>query len=255
MTQKPKIDEVHYTVTGTGPAILLLAGLGLPSNIFDELIAQLNSEFTCVAVDVPGSGRSPLPHGDPTIASMAEVVARTVINSSISPGAVLGHSMGGFIAMQLAANHPELVERLVLLSSAAKGGHLGFPFATKGTAIDIVRNNLEVCTASGFSDNNRTLFDAISKRTVASLGPAKGFVGQRNAASLFDFTSSLGQINCPVLVMHGAQDAAIKADEAELMATKLPDSRFVLLENTGHMPQIECAPLTADHIRTFLAEP
>jgi pimeloyl-ACP methyl ester carboxylesterase len=129
---------LHYTISGSGPALLLLHGFPENSSIWEGVIPALSRSFTVVAPDMPGSGLTPLTHGS-SIADMAEAVADIIRHLGTGPAVVAGHSMGGYIAFQLAATHPGLLAGLAAIHS--------FPLAdddekktNRRKAINIIRN-------------------------------------------------------------------------------------------------------------------
>ena len=103
------------------PIALLIHGWSSSWFTWTPLLPILSTRYSCMAVDLPGYGRSPAPQHPPTITGYADLMARLIEDVSDRPVVVLGHSMGGQISITLALRHPELVERLVLLNPVISG--------------------------------------------------------------------------------------------------------------------------------------
>lgn len=104
--------------TGNGPALVLLHALGVSGACWDS-VTPLLSDFTVITTDLPGHGSAPLPDGPLTVASIADSVAMSLRAAGIVRAHVAGMSLGGLVAQQLAAAHPDLVDRLVLIDTVA----------------------------------------------------------------------------------------------------------------------------------------
>src|SRR5438067_1641767 len=119
------IDEqpVHVKEEGpaNGPIAILVHGWSSSSFTWAPIIPALNRRYRCIAVDLPGFGRSPAPAAPPTIAGYADLIAQIIERFSDRPVLVLGHSMGGQIAATLSLRHPMLIDRMVLLNPALSG--------------------------------------------------------------------------------------------------------------------------------------
>lgn len=111
---------LYYEVHGDGPPLVLILGLGADIGVFQPLVRDLAAHHRVLAFDNRGAGRSGKPHEPYTVPMMADDTAGLVRAVGMAGAAVLGISLGGRIAMELAVRHPELVGRLVLVSTAAR---------------------------------------------------------------------------------------------------------------------------------------
>ena len=115
--------ELHYTCIGTGADVLLVHGWASSGRMWLELMRTLGHQYRFWAVDLCGFGESSLPDGDCTLDM--EMHTATLVQfcraHDIHPHAIIGHSMGGLLALKLAAEHPDLAERLVLMSPVVTG--------------------------------------------------------------------------------------------------------------------------------------
>lgn len=115
----PTPVDLAWTETGLGDPVLLIMGLNAPGSAWQPHVDQWSQSFRCLAVDNRGAGASPAPPGPYTTAAMAEDHIRLIENLSLGRCRVVGISMGGAIAQELALRRPDLVERLVLVATWA----------------------------------------------------------------------------------------------------------------------------------------
>ncbi|MDO4918893.1 alpha/beta fold hydrolase [Kocuria sp.] len=114
-------DGIHYRVTGSGAPVLLVHGIGRTLADWDAQHELLSGSFRVVSVDLPGFGGSERPSGAMTLENLAARLAEFVRAQDIAPVHLVGNSLGGAVAMQLTADHPDLVRSLLLVDSAGFG--------------------------------------------------------------------------------------------------------------------------------------
>ncbi|MBD0323349.1 MAG: alpha/beta hydrolase, partial [Aldersonia sp.] len=105
-----------YRIAGDGPALLLIHGIGDSSAVWADLIPHLARRYTVIAPDLLGHGHSDKPRGDYCVAAYANGMRDLLAVLGIERATIIGHSLGGAVAMQMAYQFPQLVERLVLVS-------------------------------------------------------------------------------------------------------------------------------------------
>jgi pimeloyl-ACP methyl ester carboxylesterase len=211
-----------------------------------------------IAVDLPGFGRSPMPAEPISVSGYARTLDALLDQLGVSAAAVVGNSMGGFIAAELAINFPQRVERLVLVSAAGLSTY-NHPQATR--ALPRLRRSERIIAAyAGWVASHS---DTVAKRPGlrnATLGfvtrhpsqlPAAlaaeqlrgagkpGFIQALQANLDYDFRDRLAEIVCPTLIVWGDRDRIITARDADLFAELIPGSRKVVYEDTGHMAMLE----------------
>jgi pimeloyl-ACP methyl ester carboxylesterase len=211
-----------------------------------------------IAVDLPGFGHSPMPRETISISGYARTLDALLDSLGIDAAAVVGNSMGGFVAAELAINFPRRVERLVLVSAA---GISTYNDRTGTRALSGLRRAERVISA--YAGWVAAHSDAVARRPGlrnAALGfvashpsrlPAAlaaeqirgagkpGFV-QALAANLdYDFRDRLAEIACPTLIVWGDKDRVITARDADRFAELIPGSRKVVFEDTGHIAMLE----------------
>ncbi len=253
---------INHEVRGNGPPLIFLAGLGLDLTVWNPLAALLKDRFTCLLVDNRGSGKSDAPTGPYTIEEMAADTIGLARSLHVDRFAVVGHSMGGLVALQLAADFPEAISGLLLLSTA-RGGRsdaLGStPDAiaamgrTRGPVEEIVRETLAVCVSEDFYSNRADDFETLVAERIERRATGRGIAGQRAACGRFDFGSRLNEISCPCTVVHGSEDRVASPDKGEQLARGIRGARLVVLPGVGHIPQWEATERLAEIIGDFLA--
>jgi 3-oxoadipate enol-lactonase len=248
--------SIHYEVRGEGPRLLMIPGLGLDLNALDPLVVHLERRFKCVGVDNRGAGRSDAPRGPYTIPELAADAAAVLEASCDGPAYILGHSMGGFTAIELALAFPRLVNGLLLVATAPSGdpSTLGqsdgvrAAFARRhGPPEEIARGNLAACLTPEFLRDRPDDFERFIAERLERGGAGHGLAGQRAAAEAFDAGARLGGIRAAAVVVHGDADRVVCPERGRELARLIPGAAFHLLPGVGHMPFWE-APATLAEI-------
>jgi pimeloyl-ACP methyl ester carboxylesterase len=238
-----------------------------------EQLPVLAREHRVIAVDLPGFGHSPMPAEPISIAVYARLLDRLLGQLGIDAAAVVGNSMGGFIAAELAIAFPQRVERLVLVSAAgiSTTGHAGTL-----RAVPALRRLETVLAATGAwvaskSDTvarRARLRDALLNVVVRHPGrlPAAlaaeqirgagkpGFIQALQAVLDYDVRERLPEIACPTLIVWGDRDRLIPVRDADVFAELIPDSHRVIFEDTGHMAMLERPAAFNALLEDFLGE-
>jgi pimeloyl-ACP methyl ester carboxylesterase len=238
-----------------------------------EQLPELAREHRVVAVDLPGFGHSPMPPWRISISAYARLLDGLLEALKIDAAAVVGNSMGGFIAAELAIAFPRRVERLVLVSAAGLSTH-AHPGSMR--AVPVLRRLERIVMASGAwaaskSDavaRRRRLRDAalaVVAREPSRISPAlaaeqvrgagkPGFLQGLEAVLDYEVRERLGEIACPTLIVWGADDRLISVHDADLFAELIPNSRKVVFEHTGHVAMLERPDEFNALLADFLAE-
>jgi pimeloyl-ACP methyl ester carboxylesterase len=266
-------SPVNFVELGEGPPLVFIHGLGgswpnwleqLP--VFaglggDSLQRSVSPGFgthRVIAVDLPGFGHSPMPRETISISGYARTLDALLDSLGIDAAAVVGNSMGGFVAAELAINFPRRVERLVLVSAAGistyndRTGTRALPGLRRAERVvsayagwvaahsDAVarRPGLRNATLGFVASHPSRLPAALAAEQIRGAGKP-GFV-QALAANLdYDFRDRLTEIACPTLIVWGDKDRVITARDADRFAELIPGSRKVVFEDTGHVPMLE----------------
>ena len=243
-------SSVHLLEGGDGPAVLLLHGSGpgtTGAGAWTTTMRALGSSFHLVAPDQVGFGRSPVPTGRRSgLATWTTTAADLMDTLGFETYAVVGHSMGGAVALSLAATHPDRVTHVAAVSS------MGAPGAPLSPDLDALWGATP--DESGARDMLSRLFldpalvteDAVRARTLAMQEGSEAFASlfpaprERWSQDLTLTDEMLSRITAPVLLVHGAQDRVTpRAVATEPLLDALTDVRLHVFGRCGHAPMVE----------------
>ena len=251
-------QRVSYRTAGSGPALLLLHGIANSSDTWARVAPLLSDHFTIIAPDLLGHGESATPRGDYSLGAHASGARDVVTALGHERVTVVGHSLGGGIAMQFAYQFPERTERLVLVSSGGLGRdvHMLLRAATLPVAADYVLPALTSRRLVGLGRDVAGLLARVGLRPSADIAVlARGFAELDNAGSRQAFLQTLRAVvepggqrvsansrltlaaTLPSLIVWGKQDSIIPVAHGAAAHEAMPGSRFVVFEDAGHMPQ------------------
>ncbi|HTT88252.1 MAG TPA: alpha/beta hydrolase [Acidimicrobiales bacterium] len=224
--------KLYYEVHGAGPPILLIPGLGADTRLFSKVVPLLATSRQVVVIDPRGGGQSDKPAGPYSIEQMADEVAELFGTLGVANADVVGYSMGGKIALQLAACRPELVDHLVLCATAASPA-VTRRFSWRSFMMDLV--------------SRIPLWRKVDGQ------PSHAFEAQRQASRSFDGRGLLPQVKAGTLIIRARRDRIVPAtDAAELQ--KIPGSLLVDLPG-GHLSLVIVhGKVLAEAISSFLSE-
>jgi pimeloyl-ACP methyl ester carboxylesterase len=264
-------DRAAYREAGQGSAVLLIHGTASSSHTWRAMLPQLSTRYRVVAPDLLGHGQSAKPRGDYSLGAFAVWLRDLLDELGITRVTLVGHSLGGGVAMQFAHQHPDYCERLVLISSGGLGPELGWPLrllSAPGAEFVLpiiapqpavaVGNRLHEWLASfgihsvaagetwnAYSSLSDHQSRAPFLRTLRSVVDYRG-----QAVSAFnrlDFASGL-----PVLLIWRDRDPIIPVSHAQAAHEALPGSRLVILPGIGHYPHLEAAATVTDNLEDFI---
>jgi len=250
---------MNYEVVGQGECLALVHGAGDSLHMWYEQAPVLSRRFRVLTYDVRGFGETELPESEVGLGVLTEDLHRLLRALAVDGAFVLGYSMGGRIALQLALDHPDVVRALILANSAV-GATPPAPEAVerrKSLFALLERGDLEAVaeqmTASSFSPG-------LMERDPARFQRYKAIKLQndpRRFARVWGALATapppeLGRLSCPVLVIAGERDSFLTLDAARAAHAAIPNSRLEVLP-TGHAAAIE-APADFNRIvEEFLA--
>jgi pimeloyl-ACP methyl ester carboxylesterase len=223
---------IHYVEEGEGIPLLLVHGNTGSSRWFERTMTVPGCRV--LALDLPNFGRSSALEGEVDIDRYADAVAAFSAALGLDRPVLLGHSLGGAVAISLAARHPLMWRRLVLVDSAAPSG-LVTP-KERHPIIEAWRTNRNAL-AQVLKFVVPTLKDeAFFSRLVddAMLMAPPAWIGNAEALSRFDYRGRCGAYAAPVLVLWGKLDALVTEAMANETAKAFPDARFEAIEGVGH---------------------
>jgi 3-oxoadipate enol-lactonase len=227
--------SLFVSVTGAGPPLLWVAGLGDDHASWSGQIPQFEDDFTCIAFDNRGCGQSDTPPGPYTIREMAEDVHLLIADLDIGPLAAVGSSMGGAICQEWAARYPNEVTALVLTNTWAAGDSYTSLLFDHWTALassgDAHRLGESLLL---FSMSGDYLASSGVEAYLAPVANLPGFAASASACRHHDAVDRLGALATPVLVVAGTHDALTRPVLSEQLVRALPNARLEMID-AGHM--------------------
>jgi len=275
---KPRAVEVHgrpmnFVEAGSGPLLLLIHGMAGTCANWESVIEPLAIDHTVIAPDFPGHGASAPGGGDYSLGGLASALRDLMLSLGHERATLVGHSLGGGVAMQFTYQFPEMVERLVLVSSGGLGPDVSpilraaalpgadlFISATAGVGKAVgavigrgigavgLRPNADLAEVTrGYA----TLSDPERRKAfLATLRSVVDMEGQRIAALDRLYLAE----TLPLLIIWGENDPIIPVEHGREAHAALPSSRLEIFEDTGHVPMLERPGHFIAALERFLAE-
>jgi len=265
--------SLSLVTMGSGPVLLLIHGMAGTLENWREVIEPLAQHHTVVAPDLPGHGGSAPSAGDYSLGGLAAGLRDLLITLGHERATLVGHSLGGGIAMQFSYQFPEISERLILVSSgglgpevspilraaalpgagtfigatAALGSSVGATIA-RGLGAVGLRPSPDVAeVARGYA----SLVDP--QRREAFLATLRGVVGTGGQRVQAGDRLYLAE-EMPVLIIWGERDPIIPVQHGETAHDAIPGSHLVVFEGVGHLPQLESPARFVSVVERFIAE-
>jgi pimeloyl-[acyl-carrier protein] methyl ester esterase len=252
---------LHVEIRGSGPDLVLLHGWALHGGMWGPWLDELARQARLHVVDLPGHGRSAWPSGARDLAGLARAVLPAVPRGA----AVLGWSLGGMVALELARQHPRHLRALVLVATTPR--FLAGPDWEHGLRPDV----LDEFSAGLASDYRRTVQNFLAlqtrgdERALETLRVLRGLLsahGEPDPAALAaglgilreaDLRDALPRVTLPVLVVAGEHDRLTPPGAGQALASALPAARFRLVERSGHAPFLSHPGEMLSEVGGFLA--
>jgi pimeloyl-ACP methyl ester carboxylesterase len=263
--------DMAYRIGGHGPALLLLHGIAGSSRTWRDVIPRLTDRFMVIAPDLIGHGQSEKPVGDYSLGAFASGIRDLLEVLDIDRASVIGQSFGGGVAMQLAYQHPERCERLVLVDSGGLGREVNWMLRLM--TLPGSEYVMPVIFPGFVRDWGDSLFRMINNRGIrlgriaemwsayASLAEAENRQAfARTIKSVIDpggqTVSAMDRLYLaspmPTLIVWGDRDDIIPVSQAYAAHEVMPGSRLVIIEGVGHFPQIEAPEQFVDTLVDFI---
>ncbi len=251
--------NLHHVRRGAGDPLLLIQGMsGNHEHWGTRFLELLERDFDVIAYDHRGVGWSPEITGPFTIAELAEDADALLDRLGVDSAHVMGISMGGMVAQELALNHPERVRTLTLGCTYAGGpdgtladAQVFAPMVEALRAGDregAIRASWEANVSAAFAadDEAYAAFHATALRRPTAL---RVLMLQMRAIAAHDAHARLGEITAPTLIIHGSEDQMLVVGNGAAIARAMPMARFERYEGAGHMFWIEQPERTAELVR------
>jgi len=234
---------IHIETTGNGPDLVMLHGWAMHSGVWDGVMEPLSRRFRLHRIDLPGHGAS----RDCVLESLEQMTA-VIADRLPSSYSVCGWSLGGQVAIRLALQAPERVQRLVLVASTpCFVKQVDWPWGMEATTLTLFMENLMrdytqtlnrflTLQVSGSEDQTRVLARLRESVLCGQQPDAATLQTGLKILQTSDLRAELNQIGQPVLLIHGQNDVITPAGAAEWMQQHLPRAQLKLFPHCGHAP-------------------
>lgn len=257
LASRLSLHYLDHNPTGSA-TILLLHGLGATCDSWALQIPDLTlAGFRVLAPDARGFGKSTYPGGNARIADMARDMARLLGHLQIEEATVIGISMGGTLALQLALDHPHLVNSLVLVNTFAslRPDRLGvwFYFFLRFILVHTMGlpTQAKAVAQRIFPAPEQAAMRQVLIEQICQADP-RGYRAAMRALALFDVAKRLGEIRCPTLVITGENDTTVSPKIQSILAEKIPTARQVVIPGAGHAASVEQPTMFNQVVLDFL---
>ncbi|MDW8141007.1 MAG: alpha/beta hydrolase [Candidatus Bipolaricaulota bacterium] len=238
---------------------MLIAGIGYGTWLWFKQIPALASHYQLIAFDNRGAGQSDKPDQEYTVGVLAQDAYELLRALGVSSAHILGVSLGGFIAQQLALDHPESVNSLVLCSTSFGGSHMVLPkgevlqFMAFGAGKETFQYGLELAFSREYLQQNSHEIAQLTRPMRRNPQPRYAYLRQLMAPLNFCSEERLSEIRCPTLILAGEDDPVVPAENSQRLAAKLPQAQLKIFPGTRHLFFIERADEANRAILEFLA--
>jgi pimeloyl-ACP methyl ester carboxylesterase len=240
---------IHVEERGAGRPVVLVQGLGYAAWAWEPQAAAVGRVARAVVMDNRGAGRSDKPPAPYSIEQMADDVASVVESCGGGPAAIVGASMGGYIAMTLAVRHPRLVDALVLVATLTGGpGSIGVPESTLAAwaahahlpSEEFARATMPISLSPGWVEAHPAEFERLLAARLEHPTPPETWRAQWDACERFLRVGVPdGDITVPTWVVHGTADRVVPYENAALVRTRIPQAEVVTVRGGGHLCWLE----------------
>jgi magnesium chelatase accessory protein len=260
----------HVQTMGQGPVLLLLHGTGAATHSWRDVAPLLAEHFTVVAADLPGHGfTTGRPAGGMSMQGMARAVGDLLTALDVTPAVIIGHSAGAAIAVRMVLDGVAAPQALIGLNPALMPfpglAAQIFPTLAKLLFVNPFAPHIFARIAAGEGEVGRFLkrstgssIDADGARFYGRLfrraGHCAGAITMMAEWNLDALYKDLPHLKLPVLLIHGADDAAVPLAGVEHIAKMIPGARIEVLPGLGHLAHEEDAALVVRHVLNFAAE-
>jgi pimeloyl-ACP methyl ester carboxylesterase len=254
--------SLAYEELGSGDPVLFIQGLGYDRNGFGPLPHLLASDFRVIVFDNRGVGDSDVPEGPYSVTQLATDAVAVMDAAGVESAHVLGVSLGGFIAQELALARPERVRKLVLCSTAPGSVPPSFPMPERGIEAfsrfpEMEREaGLRLMVENSLGDHGvrerPELVEEIFRYRLERAPSLAGWQAQAYAGATFDAFARIPDIAAPTLVIHAEADTVVDARNGELLAERIPNASLHLVPERGHLVMWQESEMLAPIVREFL---
>ncbi len=252
--------RIHYRLIGQGNCVVLLHGYLENLNIWDGFVDELSTQFKVLSFDLPQHGQSSCDSEVSSFELMAKSVNATLTHLNITKAFIVGHSMGGYLALAFAELFPKKTAGLCLFHSTPNADSTEkrmnrleeVELVRNGKKILIVENGIPLRFAQKYLINNQYQLER-AKEIALTIRDSEIIGSLMAMATRPDRNGVIEKATFPTMMIFGAMDNHIPLSTANTLAIKHKKTRMVILDNSGHMGFIEERDQAIKAIKSFLA--
>lgn len=241
---RSNLGDLSYVHSGGGPLIVLIHGVGLRADAWCGQIDALSTDFTVMAIDLPGHGASVLPEGNRTLADYSDAIAAALPG----PALVVGHSMGAMIALDMAIRFPDQVRGVVALNAiyrrsvVARDAVMARAASLDGRTMADPSATLERWFGVALSSEREACRTWLRDVDPAGYAMAYRVFADENGPS----DAQLASLTCPALFVTGSKEPNSTVAMSHSMAALAPQGRGIIIDDAAHMmPMTHAAQVNA----------
>ena len=248
--------RIHYLDKGEGPAVLLLHAFPMSSAMWSKQAGDLKNAFRVLAPDFPGFGKSELLGPPATMELFAQLSLALLDSAKVGKAAVVGLSMGGYVAFELWAQAKDRVAALALCDTRAtpdtpdaRKSREATAHAVEDDGIGVLAERMipNLVSPAAPPALRRDLEKMITENSAEGAAAALRAMAQRR-----DFTAALKDIACPTLVLVGDHDTVTPTADSQQLAREIPGAQLVAVPQAGHLSSLENPKAFDGALRSFL---
>jgi pimeloyl-ACP methyl ester carboxylesterase len=264
-------SNIEYYLEGSGPPLLMISGFTAQASGWNEpFIRPLQRHFQTIRYSHRGTGTSDRLSGDITLRDLADDAAGLLTALGIEKAHVMGVSMGGMIAQEMALNHPQRVERLVLGCTTCSGGSQakreGGAVPAAPEVVDLltpkpelsreeqIRRSWPALSTPEFIEEHSDVLEERLRLSLINPTPIETAVRQMAAVQAWDAFDRLPEITAPTLVIHGDRDAIVPVANARVLRSRIPGAELHIVRGAAHLFAFEVPEESAAAVQEFLVK-
>ena len=248
------MNSIYYEEHGEGSVLILLHGFCESHEIWEELVPDLSKHFRVISLDLPGFGKSPILKPPLTIREVGSSVIEFIEFLHVQKCVVIGHSLGGYVALAIAEQRPDLVQGLCLFHSTAQGDSEEKKLNRNKVMAFVnehgVRPFIETFVPGLFFQKNHGNIEKVHK--IASKTSEKAFLAYSHAMrDRPDMTGFLKSFPNPILLIVGEKDSIISTFALQDQLKLIRNGKLIIMAETGHMGMFEDAKESIRQLKDF----
>jgi pimeloyl-ACP methyl ester carboxylesterase len=247
--------NIHYVERGTGPAVILIHGLGDNTEVWRASVEALSTTHRVIAFDQLGFGQSAKPLMAYRVGTLVDFLSGFLDALHIDHASLVGNSLGGWVALEFARLHPQRVDRLVLVDCV---GYSAWPSADVANALRLAtRADFQRLLPLTFFDSKAlmaptSIDDLYAQHVAAGDGYAIQQILDSAVRGEDVLDGRVSAIQKPALIIWGRGDRLVPLALGQRLHRELRGSRLEVIEQCGHMPQVECPAAFNERLLAFL---